>query len=291
MNNYERGINYENFVAQVYGAILQAESRDGRLQHVSLEKRKTIIGAGGSSNEIDIYWEYEVAGVTYKTAIECKAYSTSKVSVDDLRNFSFKLDNIGGVKGLVVTLNGYESGAKIVARDHSIDLLTIREFQPDDMDGYLQTVVVSIILQSPARTEDIIPVFDGEWMIEQGFEEGQNIRIEELNRDIIVEDRADGFRKSMFELEEERFGGCEVGRGEWVKQFTDGWLTLGERSFKVKAVKVEFAIPQDITSKMEIDLTQHILAIMEHIDQTVGHTNRFLVNRDGSRSLLEDDEV
>src|SRR5690606_38174418 len=102
MSTVEVGTDYENFVAKVYTAILRAEQNDLRIKQITLEKKKKIVGSGGNPNEIDIYWEYEIAGIVYKTAIECKAYSTDKVPVKDVRDFAYKLKDIGGIKGLFI---------------------------------------------------------------------------------------------------------------------------------------------------------------------------------------------
>ena len=76
------GRDYEDFVAGLYGALLQAELVfDGR--NIEVEQNKTIIDNDGLEREFDVYWEYEIAGITYRTVIECKDY-TSTISVDHI---------------------------------------------------------------------------------------------------------------------------------------------------------------------------------------------------------------
>lgn len=286
MTTYEQGTSYEDLVARTYAAILQAEERDGRVRHVDLEVRKQITGAGGNSNEIDIYWEYEIAGVVYKTAIECKAYSTGNVPVSDVRDFAYKLRDIGGIKGLMVTLNGFASGAKTVAENESIDLLTIREYRDGDLEGYLNQINLNMTFRSPARCVNFVPCFDGEWMIARGFEEGNKISWQCRNDQLILEDKGDGFRKSLLQLETERFGSDSEGTGVWEREFLEGWLNVAETVYKIRSVKVEYVIPRDHTQTMEIDFTAHVVAVLKYLDKEATGGNRFAVYDNGTLAPL-----
>ena len=42
-----------------------------------LALRKATTASCGIERQFDIYWEYELGGLTYKTAIECKDYRKS----------------------------------------------------------------------------------------------------------------------------------------------------------------------------------------------------------------------
>jgi len=286
MTNYDRGVQYENLVSSVYGAILTAEASDSRIRSIDLEMRKQIRGTAGNTNEIDIYWEHEIAGVVHKTAIECKAPSSGNVPVSDVRDFAYKLGDIGGIKGLLVTPTGFSSGAKDVARAESIDLITIREYRDGDREGLLNQISLTMHAQFPAQCTNIVPRFDARWMLSQGYHDGEQIRLDERNDRIVIQDRAAEFQKTIFQLESERFGNQPPGAGTWERELADGWLLVGDDEFKVDAVKLEFVIPAVHTSEMEIDLTAHILAIVEYVDRRAPGPARFEVYRDGTRAPL-----
>ena len=64
---------YELFTREIYQQLVDADIvKATKVQHnVKLE------GKSGQKHQIDVYWEYEIAGVTHKVAIECKNYSKS----------------------------------------------------------------------------------------------------------------------------------------------------------------------------------------------------------------------
>lgn len=288
MSSHERGVEYENLVSSVYRAILAAESHDTRIHNIEIEIRKQVRGSAGNTNEIDIYWEHEIAGVVHKTAVECKAPSRGSVSVGDVRDFAYKLNDIGGIKGLLVTPTGFSSGARTVARAESIDLITIREYREGDRAGFLNQVNLRMQVRLPARCTNITPHFNAEWMLSQGYREGDQIQINERTDRIVIEDRAADFRRTIFQLESERFGNQSAGVGAWERELADGWLLVGNTELKVDALKVEFLIPEDLTSETEIDFTAHILAIMEYVDRRAPGPSRFEVHRDGTRRPMFD---
>ncbi|WP_158728891.1 MULTISPECIES: ImmA/IrrE family metallo-endopeptidase [unclassified Flavobacterium] len=61
--------------------------------------------------------------------IECKNYSNHSVPVDDLEEFSYKLQNIKGYtpKGIVITNNKFQSGAFKIAENTGIMLIEVNE--------------------------------------------------------------------------------------------------------------------------------------------------------------------
>jgi hypothetical protein len=89
MSNYDAGKSYEDFVETVYKAILEAERRNGNIGHVTLERRKKITSKSGTPAEIDIYWEYTVAGIKNSVAIECRNYNKN-VDIPGVRDFARK---------------------------------------------------------------------------------------------------------------------------------------------------------------------------------------------------------
>ena len=73
------GKQYEQFVALLHQALLDAENFTTQ-KNIEVQRNKKIVDSCGVEREFDLYWEYELAGITYKTVIECKDYS-SRISL------------------------------------------------------------------------------------------------------------------------------------------------------------------------------------------------------------------
>lgn len=64
---------YELLVQELHQALL---NNDG-VENINVRHNVKIKGRSGATHQIDVYWEFKLAGVTYKTCIECKHYNTS----------------------------------------------------------------------------------------------------------------------------------------------------------------------------------------------------------------------
>lgn len=86
-------------------------------------------GADGARHEIDVLYSFEELGLLYQVGIECKNWK-SPIKIGSLRDFSYKLDQIGGINGIFISADsGYQSGAKIVADYNGIRLVKYYEFE------------------------------------------------------------------------------------------------------------------------------------------------------------------
>ncbi|UJF24578.1 restriction endonuclease [Suttonella sp. R2A3] len=137
------GKNYEQFVAQLQQALLDAESITEQ-KNIKVQLNKKILDSCGIKREFDLYWEYELAGITYKTVIECKDYK-SRVSVGRIDELIGKIRDIPDLKAVFATKKGYQSGAEDKAKHNRIDLLVVREQNDSDwqdIDGkpYIKTI-------------------------------------------------------------------------------------------------------------------------------------------------------
>ena len=88
-------------------------------------------GRSGQEHQIDVYWEYEIAGSKHKVAIECKNYNQA-VPIGRVRDFFGALYDLVDVKGIMVTKVGYQKGAKEYASYYGIDLKELRNPNPGE---------------------------------------------------------------------------------------------------------------------------------------------------------------
>jgi len=114
------GAWYEQFTREVYQALVSQDA----IRNIDVRHDVILVGRSGASHQIDVFWEFEIAGSRYKTCVECKAYA-SPVKKAQIAAFSAILADIGNATGIFVTTQGYQSGAQKFARDRHIRLIVL----------------------------------------------------------------------------------------------------------------------------------------------------------------------
>lgn len=284
MSNYVTGKNYEDFVETVYRAILEAERRNGKIGHIQLERRKKIISKSGTPAEIDIYWEYTIAGIKNCVAIECRNYNKN-VDIPGVRDFARKISDISGLKGLMVTKRGFSENAIDEARSDNIDLIVLREHQLEDWNGYIREIKIEMLFMSPSSTIQIDPKINKDWAIENGYKNGDPIRISSRNDLMIFEDRDNTFKHSLYELESKDFFESKgPGRHTWCYDFKNGWMHTEEKSLKIDSVKIEYLKPEVVKNDLVINFESCVLAVMDYIS---GDSGKYVIMTSGERRGYE----
>ena len=123
------GKAYEKLTQAVFSQIVNQKAVDTiAVEHdVVLQGRTT-------KHQIDVYWEFEVGGVRYRTVVQCKDW-TSPVDQGELLKLKAVLDDLPEQpRGIFVTRTGYQSGAKDFADAHGIVLYELREPLPGGID-------------------------------------------------------------------------------------------------------------------------------------------------------------
>jgi hypothetical protein len=282
MSNKTKGDNYEDFVAQVYNAVLVAEASLGKIHPISLERKKVIISLNGTPSEIDIYWEYSIAGITQSVAIECKNFNRN-VDLPKIRDFAHKIQSISGLKGVMVTKKGFSDNVKKFAKAENIELIVIREQNNDDWDGYIREICIKGVYILPSRflrIQDII--INRNWLIDQGFSKGDTVTYEfnARNDHIIIEDRNTEFKYSLHKLQSCHFFQDTVpGVYIWTKQFQDGWIHTPDSCYKIDLISIQYYNPDPIEDNFSIDFGSCVLAVMEFVNRS----EKCFVMRDGEQ--------
>ncbi len=112
------GIAFENDVQSIYTFLLNM-----RDEGVVVGNSVYMMGKSGEQHEVDVYYEFTKAGIRHRVAIECKDWARP-VSKGQIQEFESKLRDIGNITGVVVSRNGYQSGAEGYAKYH--DILPLR---------------------------------------------------------------------------------------------------------------------------------------------------------------------
>lgn len=150
---------YEKFAQEVYQELVAAD-----VVKTTIVKRDIKLkGKSGQEHQIDVYWEYEIADVKHKVAIECKNYK-SKVSIKAVRDFYGVLADLNNVTGIMATKIGYQEGAKKFAAHYGISLKELRA--PKQDEGIMGELEIQI--QTKIRRR--LFLIDEEWAISKGFD-------------------------------------------------------------------------------------------------------------------------
>lgn len=281
--NQDKGNSYEDFVNAVYTAILNAEAQNKKIQTIEIQKKKIIKSADGTNAEIDLYWEYEIAGVKNSVAIECKNHGRT-VDISKVRDFADKIANISGLKGLMVTQKKFSEQAIAKANARNIDLLIIRPTQDEDWDGYVRSIHTNFIIDSPVRVTNLVPKLNKKWAQNNGFTNGQSISLNVRNDLLIFEDKSKNFKYSLYELsEKDFFKREELGANRWEYDFEDGWMHTPDGSYKLDNIIIDYFKPEPFREKSVIDYNDYVLAIIKYVN---GDTGKFVVLKTGEKKVF-----
>lgn len=143
---------YEKFAQEIYQGLVSADV----VKTIDVKHNVKLTGKSGQAHQIDVYWEYEIAGVKHKVAIECKNYKKA-VPVGKVRDFYGVLADLNNVAGIMVTKVGYQEGAKDYASHYGISLKELRA--PNRGEG----IVGEIELNLNTAVRRCLFLVDDEW--------------------------------------------------------------------------------------------------------------------------------
>ena len=130
---------YEQLVEQVIIGLLKLEG-DGfkNLRVVRDEKLDAITrGEDGKplKRQIDVYWEFDVGGLVYRTIIQAKDLNR-KIMLGMVDTFKTVLSDLPGQpRGIIITKKGAQAGALKFAKAHGIGSYHLREAVEQDFAG------------------------------------------------------------------------------------------------------------------------------------------------------------
>lgn len=120
-----KGGPYEVLTQEIFQNILDQTE----LKNIEVRHNLELVGKT-TTHQIDVYWEFEVGGVIYRTIVQAKYWSKS-VDQGDLIKFKGVLDDLPGQPlGIFVTRTGYQSGAADFARANGILLFVLEKVAP-----------------------------------------------------------------------------------------------------------------------------------------------------------------
>lgn len=179
------GTDFELLVKAIYEEILLLDD----YKTIAVKHNVNIKGKSSQLHQIDVYWEFEIAGVIHKVAVECKEYKNN-VSVGKVRDFYGAIEDIGNINGIFVTTKGYQSGAITYAKHKNISLKTVNEPTQEDIDSHqgIKTIIFNINAMCLENVQ-ILPKLNFEWLKNNtNLKEGDEIRLSAFNNEIKIMD-------------------------------------------------------------------------------------------------------
>lgn len=267
------GKEYEIFVASLQQALLNAENITTQ-KNIVVEVDKKITDNCGIKRQFDLYWEYELGGLTYKTVIECKDYA-SNISVEKIDALIGKVRDIPDLKAVFATKKGYQSGAKTKAEQNKIDLLVVREQNDSDWtdeDGtpLIKQIFINMHLGMPAHIHKFEPILDGEWIKENtDIDTNSPMSLSGLNNEIFINDIAKGERYSLHELANKltSIDGKEYGVFDKSEKFEEAFIYHQDIKMKLVEYKIEYSIAKPINEPIEIDFSKELVGVFEYLQK------------------------
>ncbi len=150
---------YERLTQEIYQQLVNLDV----VRSTTVKHNVKLEGRSGQKHQIDVYWEYEIAGNKHKVAIECKNYN-SLVPIGKVRDFKGVLDDLNGVNGVMVTKVGYQEGAMRFAKEYGISLKELR--QPRCGETIIGEIETGIHCEFPYTLFQI----DNTWARENNFD-------------------------------------------------------------------------------------------------------------------------
>lgn len=159
-NTTEKGNAFETRVFNIINGLLQDEQLPiNNRRSNAFYKKKYKSKLTLADIEIDISIETVDPGteeLELLTLIECKDYSSS-ISVDKIRDFQKRIEEIGAQKGYFFTTSNFQSGARLLAKANRIGLVVV------DTDDNLQWLARRIAIRNRYEVDsDVINTIIGQ---------------------------------------------------------------------------------------------------------------------------------
>ena len=150
-NSHKRkntGIPYQEYIRDLYDYILNENS----VNNIEVKHNHEIQGKT-YPHKIDVYWEFEVGDLTYRTIVEAKDWETP-VPKERVLTFKAIIDDLpAGTHGIMISRNGFQIGAKTIAEANGIVLYTLRQPTKNDFENDIGSKKIRFEINKPLVDE------------------------------------------------------------------------------------------------------------------------------------------
>lgn len=113
-----KGDRLESLIQYVYQVLSDFSDKE-----IEVKNKQDIVGKTGVRHNIDVYYEFELNGITHKVIFECKNWD-NKVTKEKVLALQVILEDIPNSVGVMVSAKGFQSGAKQLAEHYGIELIS-----------------------------------------------------------------------------------------------------------------------------------------------------------------------
>jgi hypothetical protein len=262
------GKPYEKLTRRVFEALLAQQSvtnlrvdHDVKLQGITNE------------HQIDVYWEFETGGITYRTVVECKDW---KDPVDQGTLFALHtvlLDLPGQPRGVVVARSGFQEGAEQFARAHGIVLYELRAPRDEDWEGFVTGVNIKGELLIP-KLHTVQFKINEEWLTEEmrrrGIPSSTSLpSVTGLARELLIE-REDGSTLTTVGDVIEKHLVPPRGPAQWREYLFPETAYIATRfpalpRVRLRGLRVQIELVVAITQNIEVRLESLVGLILKEV--------------------------
>lgn len=269
---------YELLAGEIYKGLLNADG----FNNISIQHNIKLEGKSGCQHQIDVYWEFKLAGLVQRVAIESKNY-TKTVSIAKVRDFFGVIHDIGNIKGIFATKIGFQKGAKQFADYYGIELKEIRKPEQNDWTGRLKTMNLSINIM-PIKVKGIFAEADLDWLIANKVissaveASGVKYSMGGLNAELYIYDSNGKILTNFLDLEQELpHDYIEVKNKKHTYTYLDGYMDSDHGRIKVRSIEFTYDI-ENVSEELVLDAEDIVKAIIKDVKS--GDIQ--FVNNDGS---------
>jgi hypothetical protein len=105
---------FESYIQFIFQALLDSQGKN-----ISVSRGATVYDNFGNAYQIDVFYEFDVAGVHHRVAIECKD-ARKPVDRDDAIAFAGKIQDLPSTIGVFISKSGFRPAARKYLEDHGI---------------------------------------------------------------------------------------------------------------------------------------------------------------------------
>lgn len=138
-----KGDRLESLIQYVYQVLSNYSG-----QKIEVKNKQNIMGKMGVPHNIDVYYQFDLNGITHRVLFECKNWNT-RVSKEKIFAFKTILDDIPNSVGVFVSTKGFQSGAEQSENYYGIELISGSE-------SSLLAIAVKKNLQIVLPDEDVV---------------------------------------------------------------------------------------------------------------------------------------
>jgi len=121
------GLYYEVLSRQIFDSMINQH----RVRNIDVLHDKELQGKT-TKHQIDVYWEFEDAGFTYRNVVQVKDWG-GRVTKGEMLKFLKVIEDLPNQpRGFFVSKSGYQKGAKEVAEKNGIFMYTLTTVFNDD---------------------------------------------------------------------------------------------------------------------------------------------------------------